>query len=210
MKVVIFGANGKTGKLLVEQALAKGIQVIAYIRKADSLKTEHPNLKIEVGNLTESLRIRDCISGVDACISALGGGSLQHHATEVIKGIDNIVRMMEQEKVPRFIYLSSIGTGESKYFIPHPVRFYLTKILLRVPFEDHNTNEKRIISSSLNWTIVRPGGLTDGPLTKDLKHGTEKFKIKGNSSISRANVATFMLQQLYEDTYSKKAVWLLE
>jgi len=45
MKVVIFGANGKIGALLVEQALEKGYQVVAYIRKAGSIRTEHPNLK---------------------------------------------------------------------------------------------------------------------------------------------------------------------
>lgn len=210
MKIVVFGANGKTGKLIVEHALSKNIEVIAYIRKADSLTIEHPNLKIVVGNLTESLRIRDCISGADACISALGGASLQHHATEIIKGIDNIIRMMELENVNRFIYLSSLGAGESKYFIPQPIRFYLTKILLRVPLEDHNINESRITNSKLNWTIVRPGGLTDGPITNEIKHGTEKFKMKGSSSISRNNVAAFIIQQLFVDNYNKKAVWLLE
>ena len=57
MKVVIFGANGKTGKLLVEQALAQGHQVIAYIRRPESLLIDNPGLKIIVGNLNEPLKM---------------------------------------------------------------------------------------------------------------------------------------------------------
>ena len=58
MKVVIFGANGKTGILLVEQALAKGYEVVAYIRRAETIRIENPKLKIVVGNLNERCHYR--------------------------------------------------------------------------------------------------------------------------------------------------------
>jgi len=210
MKVVIFGANGKTGILLVEQALANGHQVVAYIRRPESIRIDHPKLKIIIGNLNEPLKMKDAITGADACVSTLGGGSLTKHSFETMNGIKNIISIMEITKVQRFIYLSSLGAGESRFLIPQPLRFLLTKFFLRVPLADHNFNESNIVKSKLDWTLVRPGSLTDGQLTGDLKYGADKTKMKGNSSISRANVASFILQQLTDTTYIKKAVWLYE
>ena len=210
MKIVVFGANGKTGSQVVKQALENGDHVVAYIRTPGSLKIDHPNLKIFVGNLNETLKLRDAISGADACISALGGGSLTRHATDVIAGIDNIVTIMEREMIHRFIYLSSIGAGESRYLMPEPTRFFITKLLLRVPLADHNANEERIASSNLEWIIVRPGGLTDGSVSGSLNHGIDKKMLKGNPTISRAKVAAFMLKQTVDDTYIRKCVWLYE
>ena len=210
MKVVIFGANGKTGILLVEQALAKGHQVVAYIRRPESILIDNPKLKIIIGNLNEPLKMKDAITGADACVSTLGGGSLTKHSIETMNGIKNIISIMEIAKVQRFIYLSSLGAGESRFLIPQPLRFILTRFFLRVPLADHNFNEGNIIKSKLDWTLVRPGSLTDGQLTGDLKYGDDKTKMKGNSSISRANVALFILQQLTDSNYIKKAVWLYE
>ncbi|MHB9142042.1 MAG: NAD(P)-dependent oxidoreductase [Paludibacter sp.] len=210
MKIVIFGANGKTGSLLVEQALANGDEVIAFIRTAGSILLDHPKLKIVVGNLTEKLKLKDVITGSDACISALGGSSLTHHSEGIMNGIDNIVSIMEQVGVSRFIYLSSFGAGESLYYMPQPIRFIIAGVFLRVPLADHNTNEQRISKSTLHWTIVRPGSLTDGPQKGDLKHGNDKFSMKGNSGISRASVAAFMLLQLSDNQYVNKSVWLFE
>ena len=210
MKVVIFGANGKTGILLVEQALANGHQVVAYIRRPESIRIDHPKLKIIIGNLNEPLKMKDAITGADACVSTLGGGSLTKHSFETMNGIKNIISIMEITKVHRFIYLSSLGAGESRFLIPQPLRFILTKFFLRVPLADHNFNENNIVKSKLDWTLVRPGSLTNGQLTDDLKYGADKTKMKGNSSISRANVASFILQQLTDTTYIKKAVWLYE
>jgi putative NADH-flavin reductase len=210
MKVVIFGANGKTGLLVVEQALAKGHQVIAYIRRPGSIRIDNPKLKIVVGNLNETLKMKDTIKGADACISTLGTGSLTKHSPEMMTGIKNIVSIMETAKVHRFIYLSSLGAGESIYLIPQPLRFILSKIFLRVTLADHNTNENTIMNSKLKWTLVRPGSLTDGQLTGNLKHGSENVRTKESSSISRANVASFIVQQLTDTTYLQKSVWLFE
>ena len=210
MKVVIFGANGKTGTLLLNQALDRGFQVVAYVRKAGSILNDHKNLKIVVGNLNETLNLTDAIVGADACISALGGGSLTHRSPEIIQGIDNIVTIMEQEVVPRFIYLSSLGAGESRFLISPFMRLLIVNFMLRVPLADHNANEQRIAKSKLKWTLVRPGSLTDGALTGELKLGSDNNKMKGNLSISRANVASFMLDQLTSNTYENKGVWLCE
>lgn len=210
MKLVIFGASGKTGTLLVDQALAAGHEVVAYVRRPESVTTKNKNMKVVIGELSDTLKIKSAIAGADACISTLGGNSLTKHATEFMSGIQHIIAAMEEEKVNRLIYMSSVGAGDSKNLMAQPVRFLIVNIMLRIPLADHTVNEQRIAQSHLNWTIVRPGGLTDGPVTTKINHGHEKVMIKGNPSISRANVAAFILKQLTESSSINKAVWLYE
>jgi putative NADH-flavin reductase len=90
------------------------------------------------------------------------------------------------------------------------IRFFITGLFLRIPLADHTQNENTIRLSSLNWTIIRPGGLINGLKQGNLSHGSEKITLKGNPQISRAGVASFILQQVNNETYSKKAVWLYE
>jgi len=210
MKIVIFGASGKTGLLILEEALATGYEVVAYVRRKESIKIENPNLKIAIGQLNDKDKLKAAINGADACISTLGGASLTKHSIEIIEGIDNIITVMESTNVKRFIYLSSFGAGDSRKNIPQPFRFLIVDFMLRVPMADHNVNENRITKSKLQWTIVRPGGLTDGEKTENIKHGSENIKLKGNSKISRSNVASFMLNQLKNSNYTNKCVWLQE
>ena len=208
MKIVIFGANGKTGTLITEQALAKGHMVTAYIRRAGSLLQQHPNLKIVIGDLKNTEKLKEAISGADACISVLGGRSLTKHSPEIISGIDHIVRLMEQESVNRFIYMSSMGAGESRYIMPPLIRLFIAGIMLRVPLADHTTNEQRIAKSNLKWTLVRPAGLTNGPKTGRLKHGKTIKVLKGSPQISRSNVASFLIDQLTDTNYINEGVWI--
>ena len=210
MKIVIFGASGKTGILLVEHALTKGYQVIAYIRKNKSLKYRHQNLLKVVGGLHDVDKLNEVITGADACISTLGGGSLTQRSPHITKGIDNIVNVMEQQGVNRMIYLSSLGAGDSRQYMPIIIRYFIADFILRIPLADHNANEKRIANSKLQWTFVRPVELNDNLITEIVRHGTEKTKLKCSLSISRSNVAAFMLQQLTEIEYVNKSVWLHE
>jgi len=210
MKLVVFGASGKTGRLVVEQALASGNRVVAYVRNKEVFNMDHPALEVVEGLLNETNKLKTVINGSDACISVLGGASLTKHSNEIVEGIDTIVRLMEETGVKRFIYLSSLGAGESRNYMPQPVRFLVADVSLRVPLADHTANENRIMRSQLDWTIVRPGSLTYGGMTEQLKHGFVAMKMKGNPSISRSNVAAFILGQLTETTYQKKSVWLYE
>jgi putative NADH-flavin reductase len=208
MNITIFGASGRTGQQLVSQALDRGHQVTAYMRRPEALTIPHPGLRVITGTLNEPDKLREAISGAEACLSALGGNSLRKRSTEFTTGMDRIVSLTEQEGVPRLVYLSSVGAGESRSYLPQPFRFLIADMMLRVPLADHTLNEQRIAGSKLQWTVVRPGGLGDGPITGKITHGCGKTVFKSNATISRADVASFMLDQLSETTYVNKAVWL--
>jgi putative NADH-flavin reductase len=210
MKLVIFGASGQTGRLLTEQALDKGHLVTAYVRREGAITLNHPNLKVITGQLNDSVKLKEAITGADVCFSTLGGASLSKASPWFTDAIDLIVRLMEEAGVSRFIYLSSIGAGESRYFMGPVMRFIICGLLLRVPLAGHSTNEDRLLKSRLLWTLVRPGGLTNGDKTGKTRQGSDFIKLSGNPKISRADVAAFMLDQAADTTFIKKGVWLFE
>lgn len=133
----------------------------------------HSQLTVVEGQLNEKEKLKPVLAGSDACVSTLGGASLTKHSRGILDGIDTIVSVLEEVGVKRFIYMSSIGAGTSREYMPQPVRFFIADVLLRVPLADHTANENRIQKSQLDWTILRPGGLSDGARMDTLKHGVE-------------------------------------
>jgi putative NADH-flavin reductase len=127
-----------------------------------------------------------------------------------VEGIDRIVGALEKAGVSRFIYLSSIGAGESRLFMGPLMRFVIVGLMLRVPLADHTANEECLLKSKLKWTVVRPGSLTNGARLGQSKHGSDFIKLKGNPKISRADVASFMLDQAAGQKYINKGVWLFD
>jgi putative NADH-flavin reductase len=154
--------------------------------------------------------LEEAIAGSDVCFSTLGGGSLSKRAPWFTDGISRIVSVMEKEGVSRFVDMSSIGAGESRFFMGPVLRFLITGLMLRVPLADHSVNEECLRKSNLLWTIVRPASLTNGARSAKSKHGSDFIKLSGNPKISRAEVASFMLDQAVNKGYVKKGVWLFD
>lgn len=132
------------------------------------------------------------------------------HAPALIEGVRHIVRAMKQYKVQRLIYLSVLGAGESRRQLSIFVRYIMVPLILSKVIADHEAKEKIIKQSDLDWTIVRPPRLTNGRRTGAYRHGED---IKANSiipaSISRADVAEFMISQLSDDQYSQKTTAIM-
>jgi len=210
MKLTIFGATGRTGQLLVKQALDAGYELTLYVRNAKAFYIADAKITVVQGDLRNTKKLTEAIAGADACISVLGGNSLTKHAEELCNGIENIVSVMELYGVKRFIYLSSLGAGQSKQLMPAFARFLIADLLLRIPLQDHTRNQQVIAKSKLQWTIVQPGGLTDNALTGSYKFGSESIPIKGSPSISRANVAHFILAEVAQNKHIGKEVWMYE
>lgn len=198
MKIVIFGASGRTGRELVKQALEQGHLVTAFVRTPEKIADlKHQNLNLAQGDITDASAVERAVSGREAVLSALGSPTLKANTT-LSDGTRNIVRTMQNRGPRRFICETSLGVGDS-YGQPG---FFFTKIftplLLRHVFADKEVQEKIIKESDLNWIIVRPGSLTNGLRTGVYRHGLDK-NISGR--ISRADVADFMLKQLTDDQY---------
>ena len=129
---------------------------------------------------------------------------LYRRKTTLSDGTKNIVRAMEKLAVKRFVCESSLGIGNSKGQLGFLYNYVLIPILLRNIFADKEVQETVIGESRLDWVIVRPGALTNGPRTGVYRCGFDASDKSVQAKISRADVADFMLKQLTTDVYLSK------
>ncbi len=204
MNILIFGASGKTGQELVKQALAQQHRVTAFVRNPAKLKITGDNLKVIRGDVSNYKIVEDAVKEHDAVISALGAASPLKYDQSVVDGLSNIVKAMETNGISRFIYMSAVNVNESRRNAGPLIRF-LAPVLLRTESAGHEAREKIIRNSRLSWTLVRAGGLSNGGHTTVYRSG-ENIKAKGIAAgISRADAADFMLRQLADNSFLKKA-----
>ena len=204
MKLLIFGASGQTGRELVRQALVMRHHVKAFVRNPDKLKINGDQLQVVKGDVTDINSVAEAMNECDAVLSALGAASPMKYDQSVVDGIDNIVKTMESKGVKRLIYMSAINVSESRPNAGPLIRF-LSKTLLRSETAGHEARENLIRKSGLDWTFVRPGKLSNGAHTRNYRTGSS-IKAKGiAATISRADVADFMLNLLGDPSSARKA-----
>jgi putative NADH-flavin reductase len=202
MKIAVFGATGGTGRQVVQQALAAGHQVTALARDPSRLAGADPNLTVVAGSVLDEAAVQQTLAGADAAVMALGN-TANNPEYVVSQGTQVILDAIGQLDGPRrMVVVSSIGVGDSKDQVPFAFKM-LMKTVLRKAMEDKERQEALVKASGLDWIIVRPGGLTDGPATGHYQAGLDP-KISAGQ-VSRADVAAFVLQQLTDDTYLRQA-----
>jgi len=203
MKLLIFGPTGGTGRELVKQALAEGHEVTAYARNPARLgDVTHPSLRVVRGDVLDSAAVEKAVPGHDAVLCAIGTGARRSTLRE--QGTRNVVRAMENAGVRRLICQSSLGVGDSHANLGPLTKYVVVPVFLRHAFADHERQETVVKKSSLDWTIVRPPHLKDGPKTGTYRQGFPSTDKNIQGSISRADVADFMLKQLTSDAYLRR------
>jgi hypothetical protein len=129
---------------------------------------------------------------------------LSRKTTTLSDGTRNIVQAMQKHGVKRFVCESSLGIGDSKGRLGFFYTFLLIPLLLRNIFADKEVQERIIKDSVLEWVIVRPAALTNGPRKGVHRDGMAIGHWFFTAKISRADVADFMLKQLTDNTYLRK------
>jgi uncharacterized protein YbjT (DUF2867 family) len=212
MRIIIFGATGKTGLCFVEQALAHGHTVTAFLRDPAKLDVEHPDLHKVVGDIQDRESIdRALAEPFDAAISALG---IFHREprTELSSGTKNVLDALQAHGVNRIGVVSSLGAGDSKgqgnFLARNLQRFLLSHVL-----DDKGRQEELIRNSGLQWTIARPPQLTDVPdIRTDLIewHGPAPKGVKLTWKVSRASVAAFLIAAIENGSHINEVVNISE
>ena len=208
MRVLVFGASGKTGREVVRQALARGFNVTAFVRETGRLPLAHANLRLVTGELSNTTAIERVTAGQTTVISTLGVGAPLAHDQAVIDGVRAIARAAEHASVERLVYLSFIGVGNSRDAAGFLLK-QLATTMLRREVADHELKEAAIGESFVDWTIVRPPKLTNGRLTASYRVGEDIRARSPLPLMSRADVADFMLRQLTDTAFIRKAVRIL-
>jgi len=204
MKIVIFGAAGSTGRVLVEQALERGYEVTGFDRQTQALMTiQNPKLSIVQGDIFNADQVEAAIAGQDAMLCVLG---VRPGVTIPVcsKGTENIIAAMQKVGVKRFICQSAFVVAaldgerrEVSWILPLSLKLFPK---VKSMFADKVIQEREVRQSDLDWIIIRPATLTDGPKTGNYKAGVP-LSIGLNAKISRADVADFLLKQVVDDTY---------
>lgn len=202
MKLLIFGASGGTGCELVKQALEVGYEVTAFVRDPDKIRDLHsPGLSVVRGDVLDKAGVAEAVAGHDAVLFAVGAGPQRTTIRE--EGTRTVVDAMQVCGVKRLICLSSFGVGDSRQNLPFFTRYVIVGIFLRHAFADHERQEAVVKASGLDWTLVRPPHLKDGPGTGTYRHGLAMTKKDMEGWIRRSDLAHFMLAQLGDDRYVK-------
>lgn len=204
-RILIVGATGGTGRELVAQALEHGYTVTALARDPAQLTLEHPRLRVLRGDVLDPATLDAAVAGQDAVLSALGHRQFFGPTRIQSAGTRNLLEAMERHGVRRFVGASALGIGDSAFHGGLLGTCFVFPVILPFYFWDKARQEKVIAASAAEWTIVRPGALTDGPRRGGLRHGTDAGSFLCPSRIARADVAAFMLEQLADDRYLRAA-----
>ncbi|MFA5107686.1 MAG: NAD(P)-binding oxidoreductase [Patescibacteria group bacterium] len=193
-RVLIFGASGRTGRHLLSQALERGFTVTAFVRHPEALPIQNQKLVAFTGDVLDAGQVAEAIRNQDAVISVLGNPTRQAirgRIRAVSEGTKNIIAGMTAAGVRRLVFVTAFGVSTHIFY---PEKLFI-RLFLKNLFADLPDQERLIRASNLDWTIVRPARLTNGPLTGACRSGKSLY-IHPFSKISRADVAGFLLRAL--------------
>ena len=207
MKIVIFGANGQTGRLLTGQALAAGHDVAAATRRPAQFPITHDRLVVVEADVHDAAAVDRAVQGADVVLSALGVPFTRKQVTLYSEGTGNIIAAMSRHGVKRLIVVSSSATephhhGDGGFLLNRVLQPLVTATIGKTTYADMRRMEDLIRGSDLEWTIMRPSGLFDAP-------GVTAYELREDQApgvfTSRAGLAASMLDQAADTRFVRKA-----
>jgi uncharacterized protein YbjT (DUF2867 family) len=209
VRILVVGASLGTGALTVAAALERGHEVTAFSRRPQKLALEHPKLTRLPGDFHDRASVAGAVAGHDAVIvtaSASGLKGFKEQPRYFSLGTGYVVEAMKAHAVRRLVVLSALGVGESRKLFNFVMDALIVRLFLRLPYEDHERQERLVKDSGLDWVIARPGRLTNGPARRRYVKQASLDPLP--RSISRADVADFLVEAATTDAWVHKAVQL--
>jgi len=203
MNILIVGATRGIGRQLLEQALAAGHTVTALVRTPRRLALRHERLKVVKGDILDPDSVALAMSGQYAVCCTIGVKAPWIRVTVFSEGTRNLLQAMKNAGVKRLVCVTGIGAGDSRGHGGFLYDSIFYPLLLKPIYADKDRQESLIKASNLDWTIVRPGFLTNGPSTKSYRMLTDLTGIRAGR-ISRADVAHFILNELESNRYLRQ------
>jgi putative NADH-flavin reductase len=197
MKLLVIGASRGIGLELLQQALAAGHEVTAIARRPQRLHIINENLKVIKGDIRDKYVIEEAVHGQDAVCITIGIIPTLQPVSVFSEGTMRVVEAMNKSSCKRIICVTGIGAGDSRGHGGFLYDKIFKPLLLKTIYEDKNRQEAIIRESGLDWVLVRPGFLTNGPRTGKYRVLTELSGVKAGK-IPRADVADFMLREAAE------------
>jgi uncharacterized protein YbjT (DUF2867 family) len=208
MDIVVFGANGQTGRLLARRALEKGHSVVAVTRHPGDFPFADPRLRVARADVREPSSLEQVVGGADAVVSTLGVPFSTRPIDTYSVGVRNIVDAMRQTGVRRLVVVSSTGAYHypNRRDTPLTLKVFepvITRTIGKTTYDDQRRMEEIVRSSGLDWTVVRPSGLFDLPSPTNYVAG-EVDPIGGFTA--RIDLADYMIELAGDPSAAAKTV----
>jgi putative NADH-flavin reductase len=203
-KILVLGATGGTGRLIVSEALAREHEVTALVRSPEKAR-DLRGAKLVVGDVRDQKAVREALRGQDAVVSALGTPASPFREVRLLSTATRaLVSAMKAEQVSRLICITGMGAGDSAGHGGFLFDNVIFPLLLKKVYADKNRQEAIVRDSGLDWILVRPSVLNDKPGLGSVRALTDLSGFHGGG-ISRKDVATFALDQLHTDEWLHRA-----
>jgi uncharacterized protein YbjT (DUF2867 family) len=204
MKVLVLGATGGTGREIVREASAQGHSVVALVRsktKATDLAGADP----VAGDACDEQALSRALEGCSGAISSLGTAmSPFREVTLLSVATRALVKAMDSRNVRRLVCITGLGAGDSRGHGGLLFDTLVFPLLLRKVYEDKNRQEDIVRTSQLDWVLVRPVVLNDKPAKGTVRAQTDLSQIH-DGTVARSDVAKFVVQQLTDDSWLRRA-----
>ena len=217
MRILILGATGRTGHLLLEEALKNGHNVNLLVRDKSKIVRNSNLISVYEGTPTSKDALIKAMQGCDAIMSTLNisrtsdfpWAKLRTQTNFLSATMKNIIDAANELPIKHIIITTAWGVCETKKDIPAWFRWLIDHSNIAYPYRDHEVQEGLLKNSTLNWTIIRPVGLTNS-----LKEKRIIVSINNNPkpalTIGRQSVARFMSNVLLDESYLKKCPTISE
>ena len=210
--VLVIGASRGIGLETVKRALDAGHRVRAFARGAASIPLDAPALEKFAGDALNKTRVAAAVTGVDAVIQSLGAAkgpqAILSGTTLFSKATRILIDAMRENGVRRLVTVTGLGAGDSRGHGSFVYDAILFPLILKRVYDDKDVQEQMIRASGLEWTIARPGLLTSGPSTGQARALADPKDWRAGS-ISRADVADFLVREAFERRFVGKTPLLI-
>ena len=212
MKILMLGATGRTGKLLLEQALLRGHRVHVVTRDSANVPFSEQQV-VFGGQLTNTELLKNAMAGCDAVLSTLNISRSSDFPWSPLRSpkdllsdtMKRIIEACDKTGCRRIIFTSAWGVNESRNEIPGWFRWLIDHSNIKYPYSDLGRAEDLLQKSNLDWTAVRPAGLTNSLKMKTIIESS-KGKPRPSLTISRLQVAQYMLDTLENGKHIRSAI----
>ena len=206
MKIIVFGATGGTGREIGTQAHERGHDVTAFVRNPSKLTLSHELLTVARGDVMDAASVDAAMRGHDAALLAVGHRRYLGPSNILSQGTRHVINAMKKHGVPRIVCETALGVGDSAGRLGAYYTLFVIPFILPFYWYDKGRQEQVVRESGLEWVIVRPSQLPNGRKRGQYRHGPYVGNYLWSGSISRADTADFMLNQLGETPYLRAAV----
>jgi uncharacterized protein YbjT (DUF2867 family) len=207
MKVLVIGGTRGVGREVLVAAHAAGHELTLLARNAERISLPVTGVRVVAGDAGDAADIERAVAGQHAVVWTVGVGPTRRRVDLFSRGTQFLLAAMAKHGVRRLICVTGIGAGDSRGHGGFLYDSVLLPLFMKTVYEDKDRQEAQLRASDVDWTIVRPGPLTNGPATGLVRALTELEGVRARR-VSRADVAGFIVENLATGDFRKTAVLL--